>query len=589
MGSGQSLASCCRQVPDSPTAKPSLARPSLQSQPTNILFALGEGRSVTIDWDGPGEKVFRAPDIIKKTRDLQDISNDEINFMLSGFENASVSEEQIGAWLLALRVHEEKYNDLLTEQQHAITFYLFQNLNILASPIINKKVNGEELSDDEIAFFVTGAVAILNDDRKGVSRAQLGAWLMAVFLKGMSTAETVSLTKHMLESGDKITWDGDDPRPVVDKHSTGGVGDTMTLSLAPCLAAFGLRAPLLAGRGLGHTGGTLDKLEAIKGYVTRLEVDVMKKIVHDIGCVVCGQTANITPADKILYATRDITSTVDHISLITASIISKKAAAGATYMVLDVKVGSAAFMTTLEDARELANSLIDVSAGLGIETDAVLTRMSEPIGKFVGNSLEVVGNLGTLFGRGPEDSVELTCTLGAQLLLATGKVESRQEGFKMMKEKLENGEALDNFMKMGLASGADQEVMAKLCNTNNKPIDALGQASSVTEILASESGFVQELKAMPIAHVCNALGAGRCRAEDEIDYSVGVDLLVKGGDCVEKGQVWCKVHHNKSSLSEEQTAELQSALVITKETVEKQSRIIEIISRTESRAMAQAA
>lgn len=223
--------------------------------------------------------------------------------------------------------------------------------------IITKKSKGEELSSEEIKIIVDGAVQILNEEPKPMlTKAQLGAWLMAVFLKDMTTQETVALTQHMLDSGEQITWDTNDPRPVVDKHSTGGVGDSMTLPLAPCLAGLGLRAPLLAGRGLGHTGGTLDKLESIPGYETRLPVDQMKTMVQEVGCVVCGQTAKVTPADKILYATRDITSTVDHISLITASIISKKAAAGAKFMVLDVKVGEGAFMTNIDDARKLANS-----------------------------------------------------------------------------------------------------------------------------------------------------------------------------------------------------------------------------------------
>ena len=526
---------------------------------TNIV--INAGTAVVQASTSDNAVTYRAPDLIKKKRDGSTLTHDEFRYMLKGLESEEeVTQEQVGAFLMACHINglsddEKKVfgeDDLKNALQD--TFGLV-NIDKEVSAehksvavIITNKATGGELHSDEIKAIVNGSVQILNEESNPtLTKAQLGAWLMAVFLKGMSTLETVALTQHMLDSGDKITWDAEDPRPVVDKHSTGGVGDTMTLPLAPCLAALGLRAPLLAGRGLGHTGGTLDKLESIQGYETRLPVDQMKAVVQEIGCVVCGQTAKVTPADKILYATRDITSTVDNISLITASIISKKAAAGAKFMVLDVKVGEGAFMTNIDDARQLANSLIDVSHGLGMETDAVLTRMDDPIGKYVGNALEVLESIDVLCDRGPSDSVEIICTLGAQLLLATGKVSSREQGVELVRDQLRSGKALENFAKMAKSSNADAAIVDNLCNLNNlTPHDFLPKSQTVTELTAATSGlktnlkyyytpcdlqferfnnyylpnqlkifviirFVERVKAMPIATVSNELGAGRAR------------------------------------------------------------------------------
>ncbi|XP_071499758.1 thymidine phosphorylase-like [Diadema antillarum] len=331
--------------------------------------------------------------------------------------------------------------------------------------VVKKKINGEEWTDDEITWFIQSLV------NGGIQEAQIGAWLMAVRLKGMETREITQLTQCMLDSGEVMDWSDESQEfrdSLVDKHSTGGVGDKVSLILAPALAACGLKVPMISGRGLGHTGGTLDKLESMKGFQVQLSVEKMREIVENVGCCISGQTKNLVPADKKLYATRDVTGTVDSVPLITGSIISKKSAEKVKRLVLDVKVGKAAFCTTEDMGRKLAQSLVNTSCGLGTETTAVLTRMDDPIGCCIGNTLELAESIQCLKGKGPTDLHDLVVELGAYLLKGTPE-EGRQE----MKKVLQDGSALEKFKEMIVEQGVKKDLADKLCKLKMDDIDEI--------------------------------------------------------------------------------------------------------------------
>lgn len=393
--------------------------------------------------------------------------------------------------------------------------------------IIRRKRDGGALSAADIEDMVAGITS------GRVGDEQVGALLMAIYLNGMHADETVALTRAMLESGEQLRW-GDGP-PVVDKHSTGGVGDKISLPLAPALAACGVRVPMISGRGLGHTGGTLDKLESIPGYEVRHAPASIRAIVDNVGTLICGQTATIAPADRRLYAIRDVTATVESIPLITASILSKKVAAGLHALVLDVKCGQGAFMADATRARALATSLVAVGRGLGVETSALLTDMHDPLGRTVGNALEVIESIECLQGAGAPDVVELVAALGGEALALAGVAPDADEGAARITTALANGAALERFGRMVEAAGGDRRVI-------DDPRALLPSAPEVTIVESPGRGSVAALDSLAIARVALHLGAGRLRKEDPVDHAVGVEVLAPRGARLERGDPLFRVH-----------------------------------------------
>ena len=368
---------------------------------------------------------------------------------------------------------------------------------------------GRAHSADDIAAFVRGVVD------GSVSRPQAAAWLAFGFVRGLDDDEAVALTRAMTDSGARLAWPGIDG-PFVDKHSTGGVGDKVSLVLAPLWAELGWRVPMISGRGLGHTGGTLDKLEAIPGYRTDLDDDALRRSLRDVGCFINGQTAQLAPADRVLYALRNETETVPFIPYIVASILSKKLAEGLDRLVLDVKVGSGAFMTTLEDAQRLAEALVRVGNGAGVRTEALLTDMEQPLGEACGNGNEVAEAIACLEGGGPRDLREATLRL-----------------------------AMHPDAERVLASGAARERFARMVRAHGGDLDRLDLVRGVTfeDVCAPEAGVVTRCDARAVGRAVFVLGAGRSRAEDPVRFNVGVDVLRKVGDRVEKGEPLARVRH----------------------------------------------
>ena len=404
--------------------------------------------------------------------------------------------------------------------------------------ILAHKRDGLELSNEELSYFVD-AVA-----KNVASMEQVGAFLMATYINGMTKREKVSFTKHMMHSGFVFEWQDllpDHSHLVVDKHSTGGVGDKMSIPLAPALAACGLKVPMIAGRGLGHTGGTIDKLESIPGYKPDLDPKDIQRVVSIDGCVIASQSAKMIPADKTFYAVRDVTSTVSSLPLITGSIVSKKASEGLSALILDIKVGSAAFMKTVDEAEELAHSMIETAQGLGIQTRALLSWMENPIGTMTGNALEIQESIEILNGVGPEDSIAITALLGAHLLEMTGKVHSVEEGEAMLRQSWKDGSAMAAFKTMLKNHHVDATVIESLCA---RPTSILPQAQYHTHLRASTSGFVQSIDGMAVALLGLKMKAGRAKVGDIIDPAVGIELLKQPGDSISTGEAWCIVHHN---------------------------------------------
>lgn len=385
---------------------------------------------------------------------------------------------------------------------------------------IAKKRDGHEHSDGEIADLVRGFV------RGAVTDHQMAAWAMAVCCRGMTIAETASLTHHMLHSGATLRWP-DDGRPVGDKHSTGGVGDKVSLPLAAMLACCGLRVPMISGRGLGATGGTLDKLEAIPGYRTDLVLDEIQRLVDRVGCVITGATPAIAPADRKLYALRDVTGTVESIPLITASIMSKKLAEGLDALVLDVKHGSGAFMQSLDDARQLARLLVDTGAAMGVATTAVITDMNQPLGRTAGNAVEVMEAMAILRGEGPGDVVEVTVRLGAELLVTTGLDGDHTSAAERLHEALASGSALEKFREMIRAQGGDP--------------DAQLQVASEHAVVCEGEGYVTAVNAQAIGRAIIELGGGRRQQGDTLDHAVGIEMRARLGDQLSPGDLLAKV------------------------------------------------
>ena len=395
--------------------------------------------------------------------------------------------------------------------------------------IIRKKRDGGVLTRDEIAFWISGTVS------GSVPDYQVSALLMALFFRGMSDEETSVLTDVMAHSGSMFT-PGDLGGYTVDKHSTGGVGDKTTLVLIPLLAAAGLKVGKLSGRALGHTGGTIDKLESIPGFRADLSRDRFLDLVRRTGLALADHTADMVPADRILYELRDVTATVDSLPLIVASIMSKKIAGGAQAIVIDVKTGAGAFLPKLEDSRRLARALVSIGERLGRKIAAVITDMSQPLGRMVGNSIEVREAIDTLKGAGPEDLATLCCELGAELLVFAGKVPTRPAAVAELRRLLKDGSALAKFRELIKNQGGKAEVL-------DRP-DLLPAAAKRSDVLAGEAGTVRRLDALLVGRGANALGAGRTTKGDTIDPAVGVELVRKIGERVEKNGVLAILHVN---------------------------------------------
>jgi len=423
-----------------------------------------------------------------------------------------------------------------------------------AVDIIQKKRNGLELSSQEIEWLIEGYVAGTVPDY------QMSAFAMAVYFKGMTTREISDLTMAMVGTGQQFDLSAISGIKV-DKHSTGGVGDKVTLILAPLVASFGVPVAKMSGRGLGHTGGTIDKLESVKGYQVEHSQEDFIKQVQEIGVSVIGQSDQLVKADKLLYALRDVTATVDTIPLIASSVMSKKIAAGADSILLDVTVGEGAFMKNLEDARVLARTMVDLGKAVGRRTVAVITDMSQPLGTSIGNRLEILEALGILQGQGREDITDFICEL-AQIMLDLANVE---KSVSEIREHLTNGAALKKFEEMIAAQGGDVEDLYRP-----------SQAAYVAEVRAERSGYITELPAMEFGLFAMRLGAGRAVKSDKLDYETGIVFEKKVGETVEIGEIVAKIYANEK-ISQELVTEFQKNVRIGSESVAV-SEIVEVIA-----------
>jgi pyrimidine-nucleoside phosphorylase len=398
-----------------------------------------------------------------------------------------------------------------------------------AYDVIARKRDGHELEQAEIEYMVQGFT------QGSVPDYQMSAWAMAIFLRGMSARETGDMTMAMVNSGDQIDLSSINGIKV-DKHSTGGVGDTTTLVLAPLVASEGAPVAKMSGRGLGHTGGTLDKFEAIPGFRVELNREEFIENVNKVRAAVVGQTGNLVPADKKLYALRDVTATVNCIPLIASSIMSKKLAAGADAIVLDVKTGSGAFMKTLEDSFSLAKAMVDIGTHVGKATNAIVTDMDQPLGLAIGNALEVKEAIATLKGEGPEDLLELCLALGSEMLVLAEVSRDSSEARKKLLRSIKSGAALEKFREIISAQGGDSRVV-------DSP-DLLPAANYVIPVLAEQGGFIEHIEAEELGMCATALGAGRETKESKVDLAVGLLLAKKRGDKVAAGDILAYIHAN---------------------------------------------
>jgi len=398
-----------------------------------------------------------------------------------------------------------------------------------AVDLIQTKRDGGQLTREELAWLVQGHTA------GEIPDYQMSAFLMAVHFRGMTPQETVWLTEAMMRSGEVLDLSSI-PGPKIDKHSTGGVGDKVSLVLAPLVAALGVKVPMISGRGLGHTGGTLDKLEAIPGFRVNLSTEEFTRQVRDIGVAIVGQTAQLAPADRKTYALRDVTATVDSIPLIAASIMSKKLAEGIDGLVLDVKTGSGAFMRRAEDARALAKTMVDIGQGMGKQVVALITDMSQPLGRMVGNATEVVETLRALRGEGPEDLMEVTFALGAEMLRLADIERKPSAARQRLRGAIDDGRALRKFQEMVVRQGGSERALDEL--------EQRVRQAPTKPVLAPASGFVTAIDTRQMGLAACILGAGRQKAEDAVDHRVGYEALVKLGERVERGQPLVKVFYS---------------------------------------------
>lgn len=413
--------------------------------------------------------------------------------------------------------------------------------------LIERKRDGGALGAADLRGFLDGYLS------GSVEDYQMSAMLMAIFYQGLDTAELREMTLAIIESGDRLDFT-DGPLPAVDKHSTGGVGDKVSLILAPLLAEYGLLVPMMSGRGLGHSGGTLDKLESIPGFRTDLDLGEFRRTVEAIGCAMIGQTEEIAPLDGRLYALRDVTGTVESIPLIAASIVSKKVAEGIGGLVLDIKVGSGAFIRGLEDARRLGDTMVELAASLGLEASALLTGMDEPLGQAVGNALEVREAIVCLRGGGPADLREVTLALCATAAVDAGVAANEDDAASELGALLDNGRALERFARLVEIQGGDPRIL--------DDFDRLPTAPLVTEFTAACDGYVAVAEARSIGQAAVALGAGRSALGQEIDPAVGLEVLCSVGDEVRKGDRLVRVHARDQPSASAALARLAESVLI---------------------------
>ncbi len=431
---------------------------------------------------------------------------------------------------------------------------------IHAAELIRRKRDGERLSDDELSELV---LAYAYGE---VPDYQMAAFCMAVYFRGLNGAETFALTDAMIRSGETIELGPALGRKVVDKHSTGGVGDKTSLAVGPIVAACGVPFGKMSGRGLGHTGGTLDKLESIPGFRLELTTDEFLQQVRDVGLAIIGQSANLVPADKLLYGLRDVTATVDNVSLIAASIMSKKIAAGADAIVLDVKVGDGAFMKTIEDARELAQMMLELGRHAGREVVCVLTDMDQPLGYAVGNALEIHESIATLRGDGPPDFTELVLGASAHLLALSDLEIGEEEGRARAEASVQDGTALAMYERWIAAQGGDSAEAV------------LPTAPVVREVLAPAGGYVRGIGATDIGMAALRLGAGRQTKDDTIDHAVGIRCLSKRGDAVTVGDVLAEVHARDDASAQQAESEVLAAYELGDEAPPARPIVLETIA-----------
>ena len=428
--------------------------------------------------------------------------------------------------------------------------------------IIAKKRDGKELSKEDIKYFVTEYT------NGNITDYQAAALVMAIYINGMNKEETTNLTLEMAESGDILDL-REISENVVDKHSTGGVGDKITLVLMPIIASLGIPVAKMSGRGLGFTGGTIDKLESIPGYRTEIDIDEFIENVKNTGISVIGQTANLAPADKKLYALRDTISCVGSMPLIASSIMSKKIAAGANKIVLDVTVGSGAFMKNKEDAVQLSNMMKDIGNLADRETVCVLTNMNEPVGHAVGNTLEIIETIECLKGNIPEDIKEIITTIGSYIIKLSGKSDDLEANKKMILENIENGKAYNKFLELIKGQNGNIEYIE-----NREKFE---KAKHIIPVITQKDGFVEELNAEKVGLISVSLGAGRVKKEDSIDKAVGIILNKKIADEVKKGDILAYIHANDEQKGKEAARELKDTYKITQLEVQKEKIILGVI------------
>jgi thymidine phosphorylase len=424
---------------------------------------------------------------------------------------------------------------------------------MLPQEIIAKKRDGEALTAEEIRFFVQG----LTDE--SITEGQVGAMAMAVLIMGMEMPERVALTRAMRDSGTVLKWDLGGP--IIDKHSTGGVGDNVSLMLAPALAACGAFVPMISGRGLGHTGGTLDKFDAIPGYRTQPDLDLLRKVTAEVGCAIIGQTPDIAPADKRFYGIRDVTGTVESVDLITASILSKKLAAGLDALILDVKVGTGAFMQTLEDSQELAQSLVSVANGAGCSTIAQVTDMNQPLATAAGNALEVANAADFLTMTEPDERLwKVTVSLGGEALALAGLATSFDEGCEKMAAAYRSGRAAEVFDRMVAALGGPVGFL-------EAPERHLSHAPIIREVLPTRAATVAGWDAKAVGLAVVELGGGRVRAADKIDHAVGLDMIAEIGTAVDEETPILRIHARSEDAADRAERRIRGALRLTDDEV----------------------
>ncbi|MBP3687794.1 MAG: thymidine phosphorylase [Alphaproteobacteria bacterium] len=421
---------------------------------------------------------------------------------------------------------------------------------MLPQEIIRKKRNKEQLSAEEISFFIKEMTS------GRLADIQAASFTMAVFFNGMTKDETLALTLAMRDSGEKLTWEDISDGPIVDKHSTGGVGDKVSLMLAPMLAACGAYVPMIAGRGLGHTGGTLDKLDSLSGYQTNVDIDLFKQTVKQAGCAIIGQTAALAPADRKLYAIRDVCATVESIPLITASILSKKLSAGLQYLVMDIKCGNGAFMENINRASELAHAIANTANGAGTKTTALLTDMDSILGTTVGNALELEEALSYLKGEKDDSRLdEVTMALCAELLLNSNLAQTKEEAEQKLRHTISSGLAYEHFVKMATLLGADSKILENFATLKPK-------APYVEPIYPTTSGYVTAIDTRQVGLGVIMLGGGRTHPEQKINYTTGFTSFCQIGDKVDAKTPLCYIHAEDKDKVKEVAEFVRQAITI---------------------------